>query len=132
MLFLNHTDCFICANKYIQVTFDPAQFELRTFAEKVFADFCTNSWRIFFVRFFVQNLKSCSLWCEGLFINTKCRVMVPISDGNSEIGAHVRSAVGNLICWRHLFRSTRFIKFIFRTNLFSFARAQHVLSYHLI
>ena len=33
-------------------------------------------------------------------------LMVLILDGNSEIGAHVLSKIGNLICLEHLFRST--------------------------
>ena len=48
------------------------------------------------------------------------KTMVLIPDGNSAIGAHVH--LYYLICLRHLLRK----------DLFSYMRAQHVLSYHLI
>ena len=59
--------------------------------QKIFRWFLHKFTEDFFRRFFVQNLKSCSLWCEGLFINTKWRVMVIILDDNQEIGQHVWS-----------------------------------------
>ena len=37
-------------------------------------------------------------------------------DGNSEIGAHVLSKMGNLICSRHLFSSTAVTYLIFFQN----------------
>jgi len=60
--------------------------------------------------------------------------MVRILDGNSDhvANAHVRSNLCYLISLRHLIRSragTNRILFI-RTDLFSFMRAQHVLSYY--
>ena len=60
--------------------------------------------------------------------------MVLILDGKSEIGAHVRSNLCYLSCLRHLIRSRAVINHIFflRKDLFSFMRAQNVLSYHLI
>ena len=39
--------------------------------------------------------------------------MVRIVDGNSDIGAHVRSKLCYLICSRHLVRSRAFIKLYF-------------------
>ena len=39
--------------------------------------------------------------------------MVPILDGDSEIGAHVWRDLGYLICLRHLFRSTAFTNITF-------------------
>ena len=58
--------------------------------------------------------------------------MVFIYDGNSEIGAQVRSNLCYLIYLRHLMRSrgvtNRF--FFSHKNFLSFKRAQHVLSYH--
>ena len=59
--------------------------------------------------------------------------MVFILDGNSYIGAHVRSNLCYLICLRHLIRSKEAQNKIFVSftkYLFSFMRAQHVLSYH--
>ena len=61
-------------------------------------------------------------WIEG---------MVLILDGNSEIGAHVRSELYYLICLGHLIRS-RAVTNLLRTYLFSLMRAPNVLSYHLI
>ena len=58
--------------------------------------------------------------------------MVLIIDGSAEIGAHVRSNIFNLICLRHLIRSRAIINCIFLLeDLFSFKRAQHILSYDL-
>ena len=55
-------------------------------------------------------------------------------DGNSETGTHVRRSICYLTYLRHLIRSragsTRI--YFLRKALFSFMRAQHVLSYHLI
>ena len=59
--------------------------------------------------------------------------MVLILDGSSEIGAHVRSNLGHIICLRHLFRSrtvTNRTIFFLGKDLFSVISAQHVLSYH--
>ena len=53
--------------------------------------------------------------------------MVLIFDGNSEIGAHARSNL-NFCC---LFMAFEKIENK-QEELFSFMRAQHVLSYHLI
>ena len=76
-------------------------------------------------------------------------IMVIISDGNSEIGAHERSNIFYLIWLRHLIISQAIITRVFSNyksypyiilNPFFlsskrpifFTRAQHVLSYHLI
>ena len=58
--------------------------------------------------------------------------MVSILDGNSEIGVNVLSKIGNLICLRHLFRSTAVTHLDFTSikGLITFTRAQHELSYH--
>ena len=53
--------------------------------------------------------------------------MVLTLDGNSEIYAHVRSNSCYMICLRHLIRI-----FFSPNRLFSFMRAQHLQSYHLI
>ena len=37
-----------------------------------------------------------------LIARNSCILIALISDGNSEIGAHVQSEIGNLICLRHL------------------------------
>ena len=60
--------------------------------------------------------------------------MVLIIDGNSEKGAHVRSNLSYLICLRHLNRPRAVTNRIFslRKDIFSFMRAQLVLSYHLL
>ena len=58
--------------------------------------------------------------------------MVSILDGDLEIGAHVRSNHGYLICLMHLFRSRADTNLIFLEVLFSYTRKQRVLSYHLI
>ena len=61
--------------------------------------------------------------------------MVLILDGTSEIGAHVRSNFCLLTCLRHLSRAREeenLFFLAFAKDLFSFMRAQHVLSYHLI
>ena len=55
-----------------------------------------------------------------------------LPDGNSEIGAHVRSNLWCLRCSRHLINSiavTNRIFFFFKKDLFSFMRAQQVLSW---
>ena len=64
---------------------------------------------------------------------TAVQIMVLISNGNSEIDAHVRSNLCYLICSRHLIRSrpvTDQISFSI-INLFFFMDTQDVLSYHL-
>ena len=59
--------------------------------------------------------------------------MVLMFDGNSELGAHVRSTNCCLICLRHLIRSrTDTIIFFSPKDPFSFLRAQHGLIYRLI
>ena len=58
--------------------------------------------------------------------------MVPRT-GNSEIGAHVRSNLCYWICLRHWIRLRAATnRVFFLTVLFTFMRAQHGLSYHLI
>ena len=59
--------------------------------------------------------------------------MVLMFDGNSELGAHVRSTNCCLICLRHLIRTRTVTNYIvlLQKVLFSFLRAPHVLSYHL-
>ena len=37
-----------------------------------------------------------------------------IYDGNLDIGAHMKSGIGSLICSRHMFRYTAVTKFILR------------------
>ena len=39
-------------------------------------------------------------------ISLKVQIMIPILDGNSEIGGHLSCKSGNLICLMHLIRST--------------------------
>ena len=56
-----------------------------------------------------------------------CWCMVPILDGNPEIGAHVRR---NLCSAFDKIKSRYF--FLSENNFFSFMRAQYVLSNHLI
>ena len=51
---------------------------------------------------------------------------------NSEIDAHVWSEISNLTCSRNLFGPTVVTNFNLEKQLFSFKRAQRVLSYHLI
>ena len=61
------------------------------------------------------------------------KIMVLVLENNSDIGANVRSNLF-FICLRHLISSaevTNHISFS-KKNLFSFMRAQHVLSYHPI
>ena len=58
--------------------------------------------------------------------------MLRISDGNPEIGAHIRRNLCHLICLRHLDLEQSQKDFFVREVLFSFMHAQHVLSYHLI
>ena len=53
--------------------------------------------------------------------------MVLILDSNSKIGAHVLNNLCYLICLKHLIRSRAERNW---KNLFSFMRAQRVLSYH--
>ena len=54
-------------------------------------------------------------------------------DGNSEIGANVRSNLCDLISLRHSVRSRAITNCFFSPKgLFSFMSAHHVLSYHLI
>ena len=60
-----------------------------------------------------------------LKLNLLIWTMVLMSDGSSEIGAHVRSNFYYLICVRHLIRS-RAVTF-FPSNV-----RQHVLDYHLM
>ena len=55
--------------------------------------------------------------------------MVLILSGYSEIGAHVWSPLGYLICLRHLFRSRTDLVIVFQPFLIP---AHHDLSYHLI
>ena len=58
--------------------------------------------------------------------------MVLIFDCNSEVGAHVRSNLCILICLMHLIKLRDVTNRIcLGKDLFSFMRAQHVLSYHL-
>ena len=59
--------------------------------------------------------------------------MVLVSDGNSEIGVHVRRNICYLICLRHLIRPRAVTNriYILRKDLFHFMRVQHVLSYNL-
>ena len=54
--------------------------------------------------------------------------MVLIVDGSSEIGAHVQVVIGNLNCF---YLEQAEIRFFFK-YLFSYTRAQRVLSYKLI
>jgi len=56
--------------------------------------------------------------------------MVLILDGNSEMGAHVRSNLCYLISFRHLIRLREYV--FIRKGFFLFIRAQYVLSSHLI
>ena len=59
--------------------------------------------------------------------------MVLISDGDSEISAHVWSNLYHLICLSHFIRSRAVKNTIFCSEkTFSFMRAQHVLISHLI
>ena len=60
--------------------------------------------------------------------------MVLISEGNSEIGAQLRSNLCCSISLRHRIRSRAFTNriSILRKDLFSFIRAQNVLIYHLL
>ena len=58
--------------------------------------------------------------------------MVPTLDGSSEIDAHVWSEIGYLIYLRCICLDLQQLKFIFQTKLFSFIRAQRVLSHHLM
>ena len=58
--------------------------------------------------------------------------IVIILDGNSEIGAHARSDLGDLICLSHLSRTRAVINLIFQEDLFSSRHAQRALSYHLM
>ena len=60
-------------------------------------------------------------------MNNLAVVLGFILDGDLEIGAHVWSDIGYLICSRHLFRSRAVIN-----HIFSFICVQQVLSYHLI
>ena len=59
---------------------------------------------------------------------------VLIYDGNSGGTVHVRSDLGNLTCDMHLFESRAVANLgdFFKKNLFFFAQAQRVLSYHLM
>ena len=61
-------------------------------------------------------------------------IMVLILDGNSEQGENVKSNLSYMICKRHLIdRAQSQIRFLFSNKKqFSFTRAQHVLSYHLV
>ena len=52
-------------------------------------------------------------------------------DGNSEIGANVRSNLCSLISLRHLIGSKTLTNRILKKKTFAFMREQHVLSYHL-
>ena len=56
--------------------------------------------------------------------------MALISDGNSELDAHVFRDIGNLICLRHLFRSTTVADF--KKKRFNFTSAQQVQGYRLV
>ena len=60
--------------------------------------------------------------------------VVPVLGGNLEIGEHLWSDIGYIICLRHLFRSRAFTNWIFspKRPVFFFMCAVHVLSYHLI
>ena len=60
--------------------------------------------------------------------------MVPLLDGNSEIGAQVRSNICYLNCIKHLIRSRAVTNRTPtpRKDQFSFMHAQHVLRYHII
>ena len=61
---------------------------------------------------------------------TKVRKPIHILDGNSEIGAHVRSNLCYLICLRRLIRSRAVTNrlFLLRKDLLFFMRSQHNLS----
>ena len=52
--------------------------------------------------------------------------MVPILDGNPDVGAYVRNGLGDLICLRHLVisRTVSYLKMFLKKHLFSFTRAQ--------
>ena len=75
--------------------------------------------------------------CDGFKIGWSLLViglhlpMVLLVGGNLEIGAHVRNPLCYLICLR-LDEGQKQIGFFHRKDEFSFMRAQHVLSYHLI
>ena len=67
---------------------------------------------------------------KNLIVNPFKSSINHILDGKSEIGAHVLREIGDLIWLRHLLRSRAVenLKTNFRKVLFSFKRAQHVLS----
>ena len=56
--------------------------------------------------------------------------MVLIPDGNSEIGVHVWSEIGILICIRYLFRSM--VDTNLKLRFFSIAFVQPIMNYHPI
>ena len=68
------------------------------------------------------SLLSCYLFIES------ASPMVLVLDGNSDIGEHVWTEIGNLRYFRHSFRSTAFSL----KDYFSFTRAPCVLSHPLI
>ena len=73
-----------------------------------------------------------SAYCK--FLDTQYLFpMVLILDGNSEIGAHLKSEIGILIGLGHLSRwkAVASLK-LFVIQLTSFTRAQRGLSYHII
>ena len=54
-------------------------------------------------------------------------------DGYSELAAHLCSEIGNLVCLRHFFRSRAVASLkLLQISVFSFTRAQYVLSYFAI
>ena len=60
-------------------------------------------------------------------------IMILIFDGSSEIGAHIRSDFCYMIVLRHSNRSSAVTGLNYSLkDLFSFIRAQHILSYYLI
>ena len=58
--------------------------------------------------------------------------MVLIMDGNSEIGVHMCSQIGTLICLRHLPRSTSVANKKIQESPVFLTRAHNVLSYHKV
>ena len=89
-----------------------------------------------FSAFFYYSKPQFPGWCSLRRTRKRSNVlyMVIILDGNSGIGAHVGNNLCYSICFRHFIRSKAVTNRIFfpRKDIFSFMRAQHVLSYHLI
>ena len=93
-------------------------------------EFNLNFWSFNRISFFVvpciYSTSLCGQCSAGKLNITSTPAIVLILDGNLEIGAHAWNNFGNMIHIRHLFSSTAV------TNLFSFTRAQGLLSNHLI